>query len=429
MVPLAVTTPTVILGGMTAPATADDPWTRYFRWGPVALLATGTILSIGTASLLMSRVEQYTAAVLTVVAVGWELGRWRRRRSIPDQDTVYYLGRAGLAFAMSWFNPFFAIYAAAGYFDAHAMLPERWIRLGLLVTAVTVAGSQAGGLPPRDTAMWIAFGLLVVLNASLSIVMMRLAERDEQRSLERMAAIAELERTNVQLENALTENQVLHAQLLVHAREAGIDDERRRLAAEIHDTLAQGLAGIVTQLQAAQDTADPEAARRHVERATDLARRSLGDARRSVHDLAPEALEHDALDAVLAHTVAVWSRETGVAAEFTVTGTPVPLPDDIGATVLRIVQEALTNVGKHADAQRVGVTMSYMDGEVSVDIRDDGRGFCTAETARGFGLRGMRSRADRLGGTMTIESAPREGTAVSTRIPLQRAPRTSEVRS
>ncbi len=419
MVPLAVSRPTVILENVTASATAQDHWTQYYRWGPPALLATGTVLSVGSASLLMSPAERYTAAVLTVVAGGWEVWRWFRRRSKPEQDTIYYLVRSGLAFALSWFNPFFAIYAAAGYFDAHAMLPERWIRFGLLVTAVTVAGSQAGGMPPQSRTMWIAFGLLVVLNASISMLMMRLAERDEQQSLERLAVIDELERTNEQLERALAENQALHAQLLVHAREAGIDDERRRLAAEIHDTLAQGLVGIVTQLQAAQDAADREAARRHVDTATALARRSLGDARRSVQDLVPEALEHDALDAVLAHTLAVWSRETEVCAEFTVTGTPVPLHDDVGATMLRIVQEALTNVGRHADARRVGVTLSYMDCEVSVDVRDDGNGFAPVEPARGFGLRGMRSRAARVDGTVTIESAPGEGTAVSVRIPLQ----------
>ncbi len=268
-----MTASTVILEAMTDSTTTDDPWQRTYRWAPVGMLATGTVLSVGTATLLMSPAERYTAAVLTAVAVGLELWRGRRRRSMPEGDAVYYLLRSALAFVLSWLNPFFAIYAASGYFDAHAMLPDRWIRFGLLVTAVTVAGSQAGGLPPEDTTMWIAFGLLVVLNASISMLMMRLAERDEQRSLERLAAIAELERTNVQLENALSENEALHAQLLVHAREAGIDDERRRLAAEIHDTLAQGLAGIVTQLQAAQDTTD-----RRRRGATSRGRRTSPDA-------------------------------------------------------------------------------------------------------------------------------------------------------
>lgn len=421
-----MTASTVILEAMTAPTTTDDPWLRTYRWAPVGMLATGTVLSVGTATLLMSPAERYTAAVLTAVAVGLELWRGRRRRSMPEGDAVYYLLRSALAFVLSWLNPFFAIYAASGYFDAHAMLPDRWSRFGLIVTAVTVAGSQAGGLPPDDTTMWIAFGLLVVLNASISMLMMRLAERDEQRSLERLAAITELERTNVRLENALSENQALHAQLLVHAREAGIDDERRRLAAEIHDTLAQGLAGIVTQLQAAQDTADPEAARRHVERATDLARRSLGDARRSVRNLAPEALEHRTLDDALAHEVERWSAEHGIRVDLTVTGTTEPLHNDIGVTLFRITQEALANVAKHSSAHRAGVTVSYMDDEVSVDIRDDGCGFDPCATpGDGFGLRGMQSRADRIAGVVDVESEPGVGTAVSVRVPLIRAGRMS----
>lgn len=409
----------VILEAMTEPTTTDDPWLRTYRWAPVGMLATGTALSVGTATLLMSPAERYTAAVLTAVAVGLELWRGRRRRSMPEGDAVYYLLRSALAFVLSWLNPFFAIYAASGYFDAHAMLSDRWIRFGLLVTAVTVAGSQAGGLPPEDTTMWIAFGLLVVLNASISMLMMRLAEREDERTRERIAVITELETANLRLEQAISENQALHAQLLARAREAGIDDERRRLAAEIHDTIAQGLVGIVTQLQAAQDTAEPDAARHHVEQASALARRSLADARRSVRDLAPEALEHDALDAVLAHTVSVWSQQAGIRAELIVTGTPVPLGNDIGATVLRIVQEALTNAGRHAHATRVGVTLSYMDDEVTVDVRDDGCGFdAGSNPTSGFGLRGMRSRTERVAGTMTIESEYGEGTAVSVRIPL-----------
>ena len=95
----------------------------------------------------------------------------------------------------------------------------------------------------------------------------------------------------------MAENAALHAQLLVQAREAGVADERRRLAAEIHDTIAQGLTGIIAQLQVVTSVTDrdPETARVHLERAAALARHSLGEARRSVHNLAPVALEHDEL--------------------------------------------------------------------------------------------------------------------------------------
>jgi signal transduction histidine kinase len=144
-----------------------------------------------------------------------------------------------------------------------------------------------------------------------------------------------------------------------------------------------------------------------------------------VHDLGPGALEHDALHEALKKTVAEWSVRTGLRAEFTATGTVVPLHDEIEATLLRIAQEALANAAQHARATRVGVTLSYMDDEVTLDVRDDGRGFDPLTlpprgASGGFGLGGMRARAERLAGTVDIESEPGIGTAISAHVPLVR---------
>ncbi|MFC7647048.1 sensor histidine kinase [Streptosporangium lutulentum] len=181
----------------------------------------------------------------------------------------------------------------------------------------------------------------------------------------------------------------------------------------------------MTQLQAATDNTDLAVARNHVERAAALARHGLGEARRSVQDLGPGALEHDTLPDALKNLVETWSVSTGVRAEFTVTGTVEPLHNEIEATVLRIAQETLANADRHARATRVGVTLSYMDDELSLDVRDDGRGFdphAPGERgiSRGFGLGGMRARAERVAGTLDIESGPGRGTAVSARVPLVR---------
>jgi signal transduction histidine kinase len=274
-------------------------------------------------------------------------------------------------------------------------------------------------------AQWIVFAALLAANSVLNIVVAHLTEQEEKRTRERTETIAELERTNTALQQALDENAALHAQLLVQAREAGVADERRRLAAEIHDTIAQGLTGIIAQLQVVANAPDPETARVHLARAGDLARHSLGEARRSVHNLAPVALEHDGLPEALKKTVAEWAERTGTRADFTATGRVEPLHEEVSATLLRIAQEALSNTARHARARRVGVTLTFLGEEVILDIRDDGRGFDPlAVPARtrtgGFGLDGMRVRAERIAGTLTVESEPDHGTALSARVPLVR---------
>ncbi|MZG17745.1 sensor histidine kinase, partial [Streptomyces sp. SID5914] len=194
---------------------------------------------------------------------------------------------------------------------------------------------------------------------------------------------------------------------------------------EIHDTLAQGLTGIIAQLQVVAAAPDQDLGREHLDRALALARHSLGEARRSVHNLSPVALADDGLPDALEKTVTEWGGRTGVQARFTVTGTTEHLHDEVAATLLRIAQEALSNTARHAAADRVGVTLSYMGDEVTLDIRDDGRGFdpltpraCTP--GGGFGLDGMRVRAERIAGSLTVEAEPGHGTAVSARVPLVR---------
>ncbi|ARF75350.1 sensor histidine kinase [Kitasatospora albolonga] len=416
--------------GATGPRTIEDRWEQFYRYGPYAVLTLSVLVGGVAAGLLMSRTEMYAAGVLTAAAYGLQIwwGRTRPRTApAAPAGVAYYAVRTVLAFALTWLNPFFAIYAALGYFDVDPLLPKRFIRAGLLTTAVTLAGSQSGGLPPASLMNWVAFGALYLINSALALFFWYVGMREEEKARVQVETIAELERTNLRLEEAMAENAALHAQLLVQAREAGVDDERRRLAAEIHDTLAQGLTGIIAQLQVVTSTrdTDPATARVHLDRAAALARHSLGEARRSVHNLAPVALEHDGLTGALEKTVATWAEQHRVRADFTVTGTAEPVHDEVAATLLRIAGEALANAGRHAGASRVGVTLSFMDDELTLDVRDDGRGFdpdATAPASRtgGFGLGGMRARAERIAGTVEVESEPGGGTAVSARVPLVR---------
>ncbi|MGW6564311.1 sensor histidine kinase [Streptomyces sp. NPDC054975] len=215
-------------------------------------------------------------------------------------------------------------------------------------------------------------------------------------------------------------------ELAATERREGTLAERQRLSMEIHDSLAQGLSSQQMLLQAAERTwdSDPSTARRHVRTAESIAERNLAEARRFVHDLAPADLaEGGGLQEAL-RTVA--GRES---AAFRVDGVPVPLPERVQSALLRIAQGALANVREHASATSAAVTLTYLDDQVVLDIADDGRGFEPSTPrdgsggggggVRGHGLPAMRVRAQQLGGTLTVESTPGEGTVLSAAIPLE----------
>jgi signal transduction histidine kinase len=225
----------------------------------------------------------------------------------------------------------------------------------------------------------------------------------------------------------MEENAGLHAQLVTQAREAGILDERQRMAGEIHDTIAQGLTGIVTQLEAA-DRFDEDKQRRvrHLALARRLARESLAEARRSVQALRPGPLDAAAhLPGALGDLAERWTQTSGIAVRVEVTGDAVPLPPALEVALFRTAQEGLANIAKHAGAGRAGLTLSYTHEVVVLDVLDDGAGFDASacdraeqrEDGRGFGLTAMRQRLRQVGGSLAIESAPGDGTALSASVP------------
>ncbi|GAA1372363.1 sensor histidine kinase [Streptomyces beijiangensis] len=419
---------------VTTDSTAvDQRLAQLHRWGPYILLVFGSLLCVATVgvagmSKMQVRGQVYQAGALVVAALVLQLwwGRAVRSRPAPGgASTVYFTLRWGIGFWLCWLNPFFSFYAVIGYFTAEKLLPRGLVRAGLFATAVTMSGAYIGGLPPHGAGGWALYGGLLIISIIMLLVFIHLSQLEDERTVEQAATIEELALTNTRLQQALDENAALHAQLLVQAREAGVSDERRRMAAEIHDTIAQGLAGIITQLQVVTTAKDPDIKAEHLASAQTLARHSLGEARRSVQNLSPVALAEDSLPEALKKLVAQWSQQTDVRAEFTVTGTVEPLHDEVAATLLRIAQEALANTGRHAQATRVGVTLSYMGDDMALDVRDDGRGFDPGQlpprtTAGGFGLGGMRARAERIAGAVVVESEPGHGTAVSARVPLVR---------
>ncbi len=141
-----------------------------------------------------------------------------------------------------------------------------------------------------------------------------------------------------------------------------------------------------------------------------------------MHDLRPGTLAAATLPDALTEVVDEWSARHATAAQLITTGTPRPLLPEIETTLLRTAQEALANVARHAAADRVALTLSYMEDLVTLDVRDDGTGFdpaapVTPAESGGYGLAAMRERVLRIAGTLEIESEPGNGTAISACVP------------
>lgn len=202
-------------------------------------------------------------------------------------------------------------------------------------------------------------------------------------------------------------------------------DERARLAREIHDTLAQGFVGISSQLDAVAMCLpdDKLPARTYLDLARRMARHSLTEARRSVMDLRAAALDGQGLATAIESGTRMWTAGSGVRVDVVVDdGTPCELPEEVEQHLLRITQEAVTNVLKHAGASRIWVKLHAEARKLYLRIGDDGRGFEQADVfhSRGghFGLIGMRERAERLGGELHLSSHLGEGTEVEVMVPL-----------
>jgi signal transduction histidine kinase len=217
-----------------------------------------------------------------------------------------------------------------------------------------------------------------------------------------------------------------HGQDLSEQRRQGaILKERTRMARDIHDTLAQGFTGVIVQMEAAEEALleeDPEHAVRHVRRARDIARESLGEARRSVHALRPQALDKagfaDALRNVIQNTTAGTSLRT----DFHLDGEPRHLPANVEECLLRIGQEALSNALKHAHPTEFQARLAFDSNAVRLELYDNGKGFVVGRVNDGgIGLLGMKERAEQIGATLKISSEPGVGTKITAISPYQPA--------
>ena len=385
------------------------------RLAPLPLLVVSVLLGmLLTPALLMPErmtLSYLPTALLLVLRLAAEVLQ-DRLRVAGGLVIAGYVVHAAVLLAAVALNPFVCIYAFFGYVDADRFLGDRLATGAVVITGLTCAFGQAGGLPgvSATPALFIA---LSVVNVALALTMMRISVSREREVEARAKAVEELERAH-------QENLALQDQLLRQAHETGIAEERARLSRELHDTVAQGLVGVIRQLENLPTDLDP-AARRRVQLAEGAARTCLVDARRAVRALGPQQLQDGDLTDAVRGVVESFSLANDIAAQVVVDGTPATgYPDGCGDQVIvRVVQEALSNVARHAGASAVTVTLSWLEDELIVDVRDDGVGFEPDTVRRGRGLDGMAERLAAAGGRLEIESRSGAGTTLVAAVPLE----------
>lgn len=220
---------------------------------------------------------------------------------------------------------------------------------------------------------------------------------------------------------------VLHAQRgeLLNRLMSVQEEERRRLAREIHDELGQLLTGLSLNLKLCQEAVPPDlkTAHEYLARASTLVRDSIEQSHRIIADLRPTVLDDLGLVAAIQDEVHRWPRSLGLAVQLHVEGLDKRLPPAVETAVFRIVQEALSNVVRHAHANHVWITLRRSGGRLHVVVEDDGIGVPqnierSVDGHPPFGILGMRERAAVLGGSLKVEPRHPCGTRVALDVPL-----------
>jgi signal transduction histidine kinase len=198
---------------------------------------------------------------------------------------------------------------------------------------------------------------------------------------------------------------------------SGQELERRRLARELHDETGQALTSILLGLRSVEEADGDEGRALAIAELRELVTTTLHDVRRLAVELRPKALDDFGLEPALERLVSGFGESTGIAVELETT-LDERLPAEIETALYRIVQEALTNIVKHAHARRVSIVVMRRGNAIATLIEDDGRGFAPTEDSDGLGVVGMRERVSLLDGTLQIESGAAGGTTIAVEVPL-----------
>lgn len=402
------------------------------RWYPPLLVWHVLAYAILVVATLSAAMEAGTPARVGAVLVPSALlAAWYAywmvlrvdRVSRRNADAYLYLSVAACLWAILLaVDPRYSMLSIVGFVQLYGYLPWRAAVTGAAVMTLlfTVSRGWRGGLGSERGLQWVGLSVMDVVWPVIVLVVTAaffLFVRDTaSQSAERQRLLQQL--------------QAARAELAQAERHAGMLQERERLAAELHDTLAQELSSIVMLLEAAQTsvgTASQPAAAEHLTHALRAARDSLRQIRRVVWSLRPEALERGTLVEALERLAADVSRDGSWAVRLQVVGDQHALATETQVTLLRVAQEALANARRHARADAVTLTLSFADDRVVLDVRDDGAGFDPARVEPGseighhLGLVAMRERVEALGGRLTIETAPGAGTTVVAAIPAHQS--------
>ncbi len=303
-------------------------------------------------------------------------------------------------------NPYLSMLLFIVYPQTWLFTPTlRWgviANLALTLSALLGFGSSAGWTEEVFREAVPQMAVSMAFSVMLGFWISRLIEESQRRA----DLIDQLEQTR--------------NQLAASHHDRGVMAERERMAREIHDTLAQGFTSIVMLAQTAQaeQVRHPGPSTTRLEAIEAVARENLAEARALVAAFSPVDLEGSTLAAALGRLAERFENQTHLEVDVDADADLAGLGRDEEVVLLRAVQEALTNVRRHADAQRVSIRLVADTSGARVEVSDDGVGFSAVAATEGFGLAGMRGRVRDVGGQIEVATAPGRGTTVVVRVPL-----------
>ncbi|GAA4615684.1 hypothetical protein GCM10023195_69310 [Actinoallomurus liliacearum] len=375
-----------------------DDQSRILRWNAVLWVLFGLGPELVAAHDVPAGLRNWALGVPAMLGAAYAVSLRLPGRRVPWFLWVLAAGIGAVSYLQYGAASLYIVSFPLFWLTARTVLQSIGLS-GLAAGAALVGAILRGGEPVSGNAVVTLFAYGV--GTILALTIRRWLERAEQRA----------ERLGEQLADARSELAEAH-------RRQGAAEERERMAREIHDTLAQGLASIVVLAEAARSDVHADTASRllSIER---IARENLAEARVLVGSSPKEMIAPGSIARTLRRTVDRFAEDTGLTVHAELADLDCDQPTRIA--LLRCTQESLANIRKHAAASTVGVVLEGHPQRVELEVTDDGRGFAV-EDSSGFGLAGMRRRLEDLGGELTVTSSIGDGTRVLAVLPVEDRP-------